>query len=56
MAMGVLGKRGIAVTGPAPDGGRWWGAGLTPKGRYAQKKYRERLGRWRTAGRHGSVT
>ena len=44
MAMGVLGKRGIAVTGPAPDGSRWRVAGLTPKGHYAQKKYRERLG------------
>jgi len=44
MAMGVLGKRGIAVTGPAPDGSRWRVARLTPKGRYTQKKYRERLG------------
>ena len=43
MAMGVLGKRGLAVTGPAPDGGRWRVARLTPKGRYAQNKYRERL-------------
>jgi len=44
MAIGVLGKRGLAVTGPAPDGGRWRVARLTPKGRYAQDKYRERLG------------
>jgi len=44
MAMGVLGKWGLAVTGPAPDGGRWRVARLTPKGRYAQDKYRERLG------------
>jgi len=44
MAMGVLGKRGLAITGPAPDGGRWRVAGLRPKGRYAQNKYRERLG------------
>jgi len=44
MAMGVLGKRGLAVTGPAPDGGRWRVARPTPQGRYAQNKYRERLG------------
>ena len=44
MAMGALGKRGLAVTGPAPDGSRWRVAGMTPKGRYAQDKYRERLG------------
>jgi DNA-binding MarR family transcriptional regulator len=43
-AMGVLDKRGLALTGPAPDGGRWRLARLTPKGRYAQNKYRERLG------------
>jgi len=43
MAMGVLGKRGLAVTGPAPDGSRWRVARLAPKGRYAQNKYRERL-------------
>jgi hypothetical protein len=23
VAMGILGKRGLAVTGPAPDGSRW---------------------------------
>jgi DNA-binding MarR family transcriptional regulator len=44
MAMGVLGKRGLAVTGPAPDGGRWRVARLTPKGRSAQNKYREWFG------------
>ena len=52
MAMGILGKRGLAVTGPAPDGSRWRVARLTPKGRYAQKTYRERLeaveNRWQT--------
>ena len=34
----------LAVTGSAPDGGRWRVARLTPKGRSAQNKYRERLG------------
>jgi DNA-binding MarR family transcriptional regulator len=43
MATGILDKRGLAVTGPAPDGGRWRVARLTAKGRSAQNKYRERL-------------
>ncbi|SRR6266516_4107600 len=44
MAMGILAKRGLAVTGPAPDGGRWQVATLTPKGRHVQANSRERLG------------
>jgi DNA-binding MarR family transcriptional regulator len=43
MAMGILAKRDLAVSGPAPDGGRWQVARLTPKGRIAQNRYRERL-------------
>jgi DNA-binding MarR family transcriptional regulator len=44
MAMGILTKRGLAISGPAPDGGRWQVARLTPKGRMAQNKSREHLG------------
>ena len=43
MAMGILVKRGLAVSGPAPDGGRWQVATLTPRGRSVQNKCRERL-------------
>ena len=45
MAMGVLTKGGLAISGPDPDGAaRWRVARLTPEGRSAQRKYRERLG------------
>lgn len=43
MAMGVLSKRELAVSGAAPDGGRWQVATLTAKGRSVQNKCRERL-------------
>ena len=43
MAMGILAKRGLAFCGPAPDGGRWQVATLTPRGRSVQNKCRERL-------------
>ncbi|HEY2306183.1 MAG TPA: MarR family winged helix-turn-helix transcriptional regulator [Streptosporangiaceae bacterium] len=43
MAMGILATRGLAVCGPAPDGGRWQVAALTPRGRSVQNKCRERL-------------
>jgi DNA-binding MarR family transcriptional regulator len=44
MAMGILTKGELVVSGPAPDGGRWQVATLTPQGRSAQNKCRERLG------------
>ena len=43
MAMGILARRGLAVSGPAPGGGRWQVARLTPRGRSVQNKCRERL-------------
>jgi DNA-binding MarR family transcriptional regulator len=43
MAMGILAKRGVAVSGPATDGGRGQVATLTPRGRSVQNKCRERL-------------
>ena len=43
MAMGILAKRGLAVSGPAPHGGRWQVATLTPRGRSVQNQCRERL-------------
>ncbi len=43
MAMGILATRGLAVTGPAPDGGPARVARLTPRGRSAQNKSHERL-------------
>lgn len=43
MAMGVLTKQGLAVSGPAPDGGRWQVARLTPGGRSAQNYCHDRL-------------
>ena len=43
MAMGILTKHGLAVSGPATDGGRGQVATLTPKGRSVQNKCRERL-------------
>jgi len=42
-ATGILAKRGLAVSGPAPDGGRGQVATLTPRGRSVQNKCRERL-------------
>ena len=42
MAMGILAKRGLAVSGPAPDGGRWQVATLAPSGRSVQNRCRER--------------
>ena len=51
MAMRILGKRGLAIFGPAPHGGRWRVVRLSPQGRSAQTKFRERIGdvenRWR---------
>jgi DNA-binding MarR family transcriptional regulator len=45
MAMGILTKQGLAISGPDPDGAaRWRVARLTPQGRSAQKEYRLRLG------------
>jgi DNA-binding MarR family transcriptional regulator len=43
MAMGILAKNGLAVSGPATDGGRGQVASLTPRGRSVQNKCRERL-------------
>jgi DNA-binding MarR family transcriptional regulator len=43
MAMGVLTRQGLAVSGPAPDGGRWPVARLTPRGRSAQNDCHDRL-------------
>jgi len=43
MAMGILAKHGLAVSGPAPDGGRWQVATLTPRGRSVRNKCLERL-------------
>jgi DNA-binding MarR family transcriptional regulator len=43
VAMGILTKSGLAVSGPAPDGGRWQVATLTPRGRSVQNKCRERI-------------
>jgi DNA-binding MarR family transcriptional regulator len=43
MAMGILAKGGLAVSGPAPDGGRWQVAALTPEGRSVQNRCHERL-------------
>jgi DNA-binding MarR family transcriptional regulator len=43
MAMGILTKHGLAVSGPATDGGRGQVATLTPTGRSVQNKCRERL-------------
>jgi DNA-binding MarR family transcriptional regulator len=43
MAMGILTKHGLAVSGPATDGGRGQVATLTPGGRNVQNKSRERL-------------
>jgi hypothetical protein len=42
MAMGVLTRRGLALCGPALDDGPWQVARLTPQGRIAQDKCRER--------------
>jgi DNA-binding MarR family transcriptional regulator len=42
-AMGILAKRGLAISGPATDGGRGQVATLTPRGRSVQNKFRERL-------------
>ena len=44
MAMGILQKKGTAVVGADPSGGRAKVARLTPKGRWAQDAYRQRLG------------
>ena len=43
MAMGILAKHGLAVSGSATDGGRGQVATLTPSGRSVQNKCRERL-------------
>jgi DNA-binding MarR family transcriptional regulator len=43
MAMGILAKGGLAVSGPATDGGRGQVVTLTPRGRSVQNKSSERL-------------
>ncbi|HET7245440.1 MAG TPA: MarR family winged helix-turn-helix transcriptional regulator [Streptosporangiaceae bacterium] len=43
MALGILAKHGLAVSGPATDGGRGQVATLTPRGRSVQNKCRERI-------------
>jgi methyltransferase (TIGR00027 family) len=41
MAMGILVKRGLAIEGRDPAGGRWRIARLTPRGAFAQAAYHE---------------
>jgi DNA-binding MarR family transcriptional regulator len=43
IAMGILTKQGLAVSGPATDGGRGQVATLTPRGRSVQNECHERL-------------
>jgi DNA-binding MarR family transcriptional regulator len=59
MAMGILTKHGLAVSRPATDRGRGQVATLTPRGRSAQNKCRERLSeiehRWQERFGGGTV-